>query len=142
MSSISIYWEKMGKEADKRTYENRKSQVTGVKGWISTACDDHVTNINNDIDELGGKIEDAITGISQVGMLVTELGNKKEKDSGSDGNISSYSGNLDSEISDCDTKIDELETEISSLETQYTNAVNQEKEAVKEAAKQVWDAIF
>lgn len=131
MLSASIFLNKTKKQADKNTYETRKYQVTIIKGKISSSCDDHVSTINNSIDNLGTKIGQAIKGIGAAGTLTGKLENKKEKYSNVDGNLSNYSSNLSSEIVDCNTKIGELETQISSLQSQYVTALNDEKEAAK-----------
>lgn len=132
MSSLSILWNKERKQQEKKTYENRKQEVTNVKGTISSASDDNVSDINNKIDDCGTQLSSGITGIAEVGTLVTAMNGKKEKSGTSDGHLSSYDGELASEIADCETKISNLETEISSLETQYQAALDEEKKALEE----------
>lgn len=130
MSSLDLFFAKQGKESEKRKYEERKSQVTTVKGKISDASDGNVTNINGKIDGAVTKLASAINGIS-IDSLVGEMNGKKEKSGTNDSHLSSYEGYLSSEITDCETKIGNLETEISSLASRYEQALNEEKEAAK-----------
>lgn len=142
MSSASILLNKGKKELEKQTYETRKFQVSIVKGRISDASDDHVTSINNKIDDIGVKLSDGVKGISAVSTLTSEMANKKEKSGTGDGYLSTYSNDLDSEIADCDTKIGELETEISSLSQQYETALHDEQEAAKKVLEDAKKLVF
>ena len=78
MSSVSIFLNKSKKQADQNTYEVRKHQVTLVKGKIAGACDENVSAINNNIDNLETKISQAIKGIGQVNTLTGKFADKKE----------------------------------------------------------------
>lgn len=137
-TSIGLLLEKGQKQNERNTVERRKTYVTGIKGKVSSAADGNISDINSKIDALAGKIESAIKGISAVGTLTGEFDGKKEPDSASDTNLSSFDSNLASEISDCDSKISDLDTQISSLQSRYETALNDEKEAAKKALEQVF----
>ena len=133
MLSAVLLLEKGKKLADKQIYEQRKEQITAIKGNISIASDTNVTDINNMISNCVEMLEDGIAGISAVGTLKDAMSEKKEKSYADDGCLTLYEDDLVKEISDCETKINNLAAEASSLETQYQTALNDEKEAALKA---------
>lgn len=133
MSSATIMMNQNKKQLDKMMYEQRKSQITAIKGRISGATEGNISNINKKINDLAEKLEISVKGISDLQSLIDQFEDKRERSSASDQELDSYANNLDLEIEDCTAKINDLESEISSLKAQYQTALHDEQEAARKA---------
>ncbi len=119
MGSAETLAEKNRTIAEKRQYEERREQISHIKGRVYDVSDDHVIDINKKIDQCVDELQGGICGIDCVSSLISTLTGNKEKIGTSDANLGDYDSNLGSELSDCDRKIYELELRIQELDRRY-----------------------
>lgn len=122
-------------ESSLRTYNQRKKDIETLIKNLTNTVDGSYSSMNKYGTNITDIIYGAIKGSTCSAKISTSVSSDKEKDSGSDGNVTTALSFLRSELSSANQKINDLDSDLNNVNRQISStksAISTEKKRIAE----------